>query len=432
MKQRRHPEAGYALLFVLAMAASVAILLYMQLPRIAFEAQRDKEQLLIDRGEQYSRAVQLYVRKFNRFPIDMDALEKTQGMRFLRRKYVDPLTGKDDWRLVHVGPGGVFTDSLVHNPKKGDKNAPQTFITEMQQIGGNPSNGGEGANLANRRRPSDQAGGAGDPNNPAAVAGGAVMVLPDGRIVPASTAFGASSPANPQAPAQPGALAGQPVTPFGAGFNGLQTPNGTGAQTMPSGVAFQQPVADGQQAAAPNQQPGTPGAPGQPPAAAADLIRNILTTPRPAPGSTPATIDQNGNAVNAPFTVGMGTGVSVPTGAQSPGAQSSGGQANNATTTGASPTAAGSTGTPAPQGMGGQVIGGGFAGVASKAERDGIKIYNERTAYNEWEFVYDMSKDPARGGGVRSMPANQAGNGAASTSSSSSGSSTNSPNSSGK
>src|SRR5205807_8672295 len=59
----------------------------------------------------------------------------------------------------------------------------------------------------------------------------------------------------------------------------------------------------------------------------------------------------------------------------------------------------GNTGTPVGQPMGGTTIGGGFAGVASKAEQEGIKSYNDRTSYNEWEFVYDMSKDISRGGG---------------------------------
>ena len=109
--QSRRQESGFALLFIFAMAATVAIMLYMELPRVAFEAQRDKEQLLIDRGEQYSRAVTLFVRKFNRFPADFDALQNTQNLRFLRHKYIDPMTGKDDWRIIHVGPGGVFTDN---------------------------------------------------------------------------------------------------------------------------------------------------------------------------------------------------------------------------------------------------------------------------------------------------------------------------------
>src|SRR3954447_19284306 len=168
--KHRNPEAGFALLLIYAMAAVVAITLFMELPRVAFEAQRDKEQLLIDRGEQYSRGVMLYVRKFNRYPADLDALQSTQNLRFLRRKYVDPMTGKDDWRIIHVGPGGVFTDSLLHTPKTTDKDksAPQTFITELQQVGGNPVTTAEGVNLASRRRPSDQPGAPGDPNNPAA------------------------------------------------------------------------------------------------------------------------------------------------------------------------------------------------------------------------------------------------------------------------
>lgn len=41
----------------------------------------------------------------------------------------------------------------------------------------------------------------------------------------------------------------------------------------------------------------------------------------------------------------------------------------------------------------GLTIGGGIAGVASKAESDSIKLYNDRQKYNEWEFVYDMKKD---------------------------------------
>jgi hypothetical protein len=45
-------------------------------------------------------------------------------------------------------------------------------------------------------------------------------------------------------------------------------------------------------------------------------------------------------------------------------------------------------------GMGGaQAMGGGIAGVASKHDAEGIKIYKEKTNYKEWEFVYDPSKE---------------------------------------
>ncbi len=197
-----NPRSGYALLFIYLMAATLAIMLYMQLPKAAFEAQRDNEQLLIDRGEQYKRAVQLYVRKFNRFPADINALENTQNIRFLRKQYVDPMTGKNEWRLIHVGPGGAFIDSQINGNNKpgGTANAPQTFIAEVQQVGGNQSNPNQGVNQALRRRPSDDPGGPGaspgDPNNPGnSTATGPVMVLPDGRIVPA-TPTGIPAPAD--------------------------------------------------------------------------------------------------------------------------------------------------------------------------------------------------------------------------------------------
>jgi hypothetical protein len=46
-------------------------------------------------------------------------------------------------------------------------------------------------------------------------------------------------------------------------------------------------------------------------------------------------------------------------------------------------------------GAGGQTIAGGIAGVATTIEDDteGIKVYNERSKYKEWEFIYDMRED---------------------------------------
>jgi hypothetical protein len=37
-------------------------------------------------------------------------------------------------------------------------------------------------------------------------------------------------------------------------------------------------------------------------------------------------------------------------------------------------------------------MGGGVAGVASNADQEGIMVYNDRTVYKEWEFVFDPSK----------------------------------------
>src|SRR5260370_35462656 len=109
---KRH-ESGFAMLFVFVMAAAIAIGLYMEIPRGAFESQRQKEQMLIDRGGQYQRAIQLFYRKYRTYPQNLDDLETTRNTRFRRRRNKDPITGKAEWRLIRVGPGGVLPDAVI-------------------------------------------------------------------------------------------------------------------------------------------------------------------------------------------------------------------------------------------------------------------------------------------------------------------------------
>lgn len=132
-------ERGSALLIVFVFAAMVAIMLYMEMPVAVFESQRQKEQLLIDRGNEYAHAVKLFVRKLGTYPASMDALEKTNQMRFLRHRYKDPFTGKDDWRLLHAGPNGMLIDSKV-KPTGTGQNGNGTSGTGTQNgSAGNPN-----------------------------------------------------------------------------------------------------------------------------------------------------------------------------------------------------------------------------------------------------------------------------------------------------
>lgn len=86
------------MLFVtlLAIAATVVA------PSIAFRVRRDREEELIHRGVQYSRAIRRYVKKTGRYPSRLEDLENTNNIRFLRKRYKDPVTGKD-FKLLHVG-----------------------------------------------------------------------------------------------------------------------------------------------------------------------------------------------------------------------------------------------------------------------------------------------------------------------------------------
>jgi len=347
-------ERGFAMLLVFVMAAAIAITLYMEMPRVAFEAQRNREALLIERGEQYTRAIQLYFRKFKKYPVKIEDLEETNQIRFLRKRYIDPMTGKSEWRMIHVGPGGVFTDSLTHKPPDKDKQeqkAANTFTYEAPPTG-STTLPGQGDPAFPQARPSEraglrfpgqvQAGQPVDPNNPQQQQPG----YPQVGVVP-----GYPYPNPNQAP---GAYPGQPgvqgmppgVNPQQAGFNPLLPPGvqgtypGAPVNSQTGGVSPSFPY---------STQPGVQGAP-------TPFAQPGLTTTNPA-GQQPGQ-NQALNLINQILTT---------------------------------PRAGGLAGTNQP--MGGMQIGPGLAGVASTVERKGIKVYNEKVKYNEWEFIYDLTKD---------------------------------------
>jgi len=94
-------EQGYVLLVLILFVALLAIAVTVMLPSIGFELKRDREEELIHRGVQYTRAIQHYVKKFGRYPTTLEQLENTNQIRFLRRRYKDPITGKD-FKLLHM------------------------------------------------------------------------------------------------------------------------------------------------------------------------------------------------------------------------------------------------------------------------------------------------------------------------------------------
>ena len=91
------------LVAVIFMLALLIISLAVALPKVREDIQRDRELETMHRGKQYVRAIQLYYRKFGAYPPNVDALVKTNDIRFLRKKYIDPTTGKDDWKPILFG-----------------------------------------------------------------------------------------------------------------------------------------------------------------------------------------------------------------------------------------------------------------------------------------------------------------------------------------
>ncbi|WP_348260639.1 type II secretion system protein [Telmatobacter sp. DSM 110680] len=99
----RPSEEGYILVAVIFMMAILILSLSIAVPRVKAAIQRDREIETMQRGKQYIRAVQLYYKKFNTYPPNVDALVKTNNIRFLRKKYIDPTTGKDEWKPILFG-----------------------------------------------------------------------------------------------------------------------------------------------------------------------------------------------------------------------------------------------------------------------------------------------------------------------------------------
>lgn len=351
---RRTRQNGSALLIVFVFAAMIAIMLYKEMPVVAFEAQRQKEQLLMDRGKEYSRAVKLYVRKFQTFPPSIEALENTNRMRFLRNRYVDPFTGKDDWRLLHAGPGGIIIDSKIKKNVLGPGGVP---------------------------------GGSGVPGSPTtSAASSSSFGTPFGSSsFGSSVGFASSTNANPQSATGPNGT-GAAVIPLPVRPPAIPT-GGAGSD---SGTPQDAQSADGQ----------TPPFPGNPGSAIASPDSGQSGAPFPLPGGSRF---RNGTAAGDPNNPGNpaqtdGTG-------QDPQAMLQGmlqNQNNPQQGTPQSLSAFGAAGGASAQNtqnfsqmgqMGNGQTGGGIAGVASKTTGHTIKVYKDQTDRSLWEFVYDMQAE---------------------------------------
>ena len=143
------------LVIVMMVATLLLIVLTAALPSIYQEGQREREEELIFRGTQYGRAVALFHRQFNRYPVSVKELLGTNGYRFLRQEYRDPMDPKGKWRFIHVSASGVLLDSKnqplggnQNNPGNpagiGQSNSTSSILAGNSSIGGSNSTGFQG------------------------------------------------------------------------------------------------------------------------------------------------------------------------------------------------------------------------------------------------------------------------------------------------
>jgi hypothetical protein len=420
MKGRR--ERGSALLIVFVFAAIVAIMLYREMPVAAFEARRQKEELLIDRGNEYKHAIKTYVKKMGQFPPTIDALENTNRMRFLRHKFDDPITGKNDWRLIHAGPNRIILDSkvpTVNGANGGVPGAPgapgSTPAGTGSAFGNNNANGATAAGVNNTN------GAAGNSN------GGFKFGAFSNSFGGSGDSPGANgTPTLAAVPQRAPAIAANGSRTFTRGNADPTGENGVPGQTDPNAA---QPIANLDLGGVSTD--------------AASQMRGLMNNPNPVAqatangqqgssfgsnsfGSNSSGSSFGSNSSNSSFgsnSSGSSFGSSSPGssfGSNSPnssfGSNSSGssfgsnsangsGSFGSNTNTPGSPGGIGNTGQGSSsfggtfgQGTTGQITNGGgtgIAGVGSVAVGKTIKTVNEQTDFSKWEFYYDMAKDAA-------------------------------------
>ena len=166
-----HGQAGYAMAALLVAMSIMAIMMTVVMPVWKQAAQREKEEELIFRGQQYAHAIGLFQKKFaNAFPPNFDVLVE---QRFLRKKFKDPITNDDFLPL----PGGVGAGA------PGAGGAPGSATPGAQPIGqrGGAQPPGGGSGMTTARQPSQSSGtgsptsGSGSPTQP----GGALRGVSD-------------------------------------------------------------------------------------------------------------------------------------------------------------------------------------------------------------------------------------------------------------
>jgi hypothetical protein len=131
LNKGRTNEVGYSLAMVMVLTTILVVGLSEVVVNWQKAMQREREEELIFRGKQYIRAIELWQRRFpGTFPTSVDALLNTNNMRFLRKRWKDPITNSDEWRLIKMNPDGSISGLTI---------VPGTAGTKDVKIPGAPS-----------------------------------------------------------------------------------------------------------------------------------------------------------------------------------------------------------------------------------------------------------------------------------------------------
>ncbi len=176
IRQPEPSEEGYILIAVMFILALLVISLTVAAPKVARDIQRDREVETMHRGKQYAHAIKLYYKQFGAYPPNIDALVKTSEIRFLRRRYIDPITGKDDWKPILFGQAKTQTLGFFGQPLAGAGSAGGSVMAGIGPSGGNGmssgiSGGGSSSAFGSNSTGSSSTAFSGAPTDPSATTG---------------------------------------------------------------------------------------------------------------------------------------------------------------------------------------------------------------------------------------------------------------------
>lgn len=130
-------DRGYTLAAVLTLLAIMAIFLALAVPLWSRVKQRDNEEELIFRGNQYIKAIARYHAKFGSYPPDIKTLVE---LKYIRQEYLDPMTKSGKWKVLHPDaltqtgqagtintPGRNNNNNLVNDDKNRNTNSGSSF-----------------------------------------------------------------------------------------------------------------------------------------------------------------------------------------------------------------------------------------------------------------------------------------------------------------
>ena len=130
---RPQGELGFSMATVMVLTTILLVGLSEAVVSWQKAMQREREEELIFRGKQYIRAIGLWQRKFpGTLPTTIDALLNTNNTRFLRKRWKDPITNSEEWRLIKMNPDGTISGLTI---------VPSTISTRDVSIPGAPTAG---------------------------------------------------------------------------------------------------------------------------------------------------------------------------------------------------------------------------------------------------------------------------------------------------